>query len=56
VVAVIAFSLELIQLFTVCEVAPEEEEKVTVHEEGGATGEPVGVAGLGMSPSLSAGA
>ena len=56
VVSVIAFSLDEIQLFTVCDVAPEDDEKVIVHEEGGVTGEPFGVIGLGIRPSLSVGA
>jgi hypothetical protein len=56
VVSVIESSLEEIQLFTVCDVAPDSDEKVVVHAEGGDTTDPVGVVGLGISPSLSTGA
>ncbi|MGO9196661.1 MAG: hypothetical protein ACLQK4_05995 [Acidimicrobiales bacterium] len=51
----ISFSWVEIQPFTSADVAPLAEANVTVHLEGGATGEPVGVAGLGMRPSLSTG-
>src|SRR5579859_1280904 len=55
VAEVIEFSLAAIHEFTSADVLPLAEENVTVHELGGAMGEPVGVAGLGMSPSPSAG-
>ena len=55
-VEVIEFSLAEIHEFTSADVAPLAEENVTVQELGGAMGEPVGVAGLGMRPSPSAGA
>jgi hypothetical protein len=56
VFAVRAFSSSAIQLLTVAEVAPELDAKVTVHVVGTLTGVPVGVIGLGMSPSPSASA
>jgi len=56
VAAEIEFSFAAIQELTVAEVLPLAELKVTVHELGAAIGVPVGVAGLGISPSPSAGA
>ncbi|HLX50349.1 MAG TPA: hypothetical protein VKS82_18635 [Streptosporangiaceae bacterium] len=52
----IEFSLAEIHEFTSADVLPLADENVTVHELGGAMGEPVGVAGLGIRPSPSAGA
>src|SRR5580692_2382261 len=54
--AVIEFSLAAIHEFTVAEVAPAADANVTEQEVGGAIADPVGVAGLGISPSPSAGA
>src|SRR5580704_614716 len=56
VVAVMAFSWAAIQAFTPADVLPPAAAvNVCVHEPGGPTGEPVGVCGLGISPSPSAG-
>jgi hypothetical protein len=56
VVPAIVFSLAAIQALTVADVAPPDDENVTAHAAGAAMGEPVGVTGLGIKPSLSAGA
>jgi hypothetical protein len=49
------FSLAAIHELTVADVAPFDDANVTAHDFGAATGEPLGVTGLGMRPSLSAG-
>src|ERR1700735_1362541 len=56
VVAEMEFSCAAIQELPVADVLPPELAKVTVHEAGGATCTPAGVAGFGMRPSPSAGA
>jgi hypothetical protein len=50
------FSFAEIQALIVAEVAPLAEAKETVQADGGPIGDPVGVIGFGMRPSLSAGA
>jgi hypothetical protein len=47
--------LAAIHALTEAEVAPFDDANVTAHDFGAAMGEPVGVTGLGMRPSLSAG-
>src|SRR6185437_481858 len=49
------FSFAAIHEFTLADVAPDAAANVTAHDDGAAIGAPVGVAGLGISPSPSTG-